>query len=61
VAHALRLAMDGRRQNTVSPVEDRILPSRPDVWPGREVAAAALIAIGAALSVFALWPRGRRS
>jgi FAD/FMN-containing dehydrogenase/Fe-S oxidoreductase len=61
VAHALRLAMDGRRQNSDAPVEDGILPPRREVWPARDVAAAALIAAGAAVSVFVLWPRGRRS
>ena len=41
-------------------VEDGILPPRRDVSPARDVAAAALIVIGVALSVFVLWPRGRR-
>ena len=60
VAHALRLAMDRRRQNSDALVEDGILPPRRDVSPARDVAAAALIVIGVALSVFVLWPRGRR-
>jgi len=60
VAHALRLAMDSRRNNDAL-VEDGILPPRGDVLPARDVAAAALIVIGVALSVSALWPRGSRS
>ena len=60
VAHALRLAMDGRRRNSDALVEDGILPPRRGVVPAHDVAAAALIAIGVALSVSALWPRGRR-
>ena len=60
VAHALRLAMDSRRRNSDALVEDGILPPRRDVLPARDVAAAALIVIGVALSVSALWPRGRR-
>jgi len=59
MAHALRLAMDGRRRNSDAPAEDGILPPRRGVLPARDVAAAALIVIGIALGVSALWRRGR--
>jgi hypothetical protein len=59
VAQALRFAMDARRRKSDAPVEDGILPPRPDVLPARDVAAAALIVIGVAVGVSALWPRGR--
>lgn len=59
MAQALRLAMDGRHRNSDAYVEDGILPPRRDVLPSRDVAAAALIVIGVALGVSALWRRGR--
>jgi hypothetical protein len=46
VAHALRLAMNSRRLNNDALVEDGILPTRPDVVPARDAAAAALIVVG---------------
>ncbi len=60
VAQALRLAIDSRGRNTDALIEDGILPARRNVLPARGVVAAALIVIGVALSVSALWPRGRR-
>jgi Fe-S oxidoreductase len=59
LAHALQTALGGRRSMNGAPVEDEILPPRAPGTLPREVAAAAVIAVGLAATGYALWRRWR--